>query len=81
MTDAGARVLHELRPREHAVLVKMCEGKSNRDIAMELNLSIQYVKNLVFCIFEKTGASTRMELAIFSFHHGIVDCPCSNPKV
>ena len=66
---AGARV--ELTFNE--VVDAIAAGDSNRDIAVKLNISLQTVKHHLTSVFDKTGTSTRLELALFAIRHGIVD--------
>jgi len=49
--------------RELDVVVRVCEGKSNREIADELFLSIETVKDYNQKIFQKTGVKNRTQLA------------------
>jgi len=45
------------------------EGCSNRDIAKQFSLSEETVKRHLSNIFDKTGVSTRLELALFAIAH------------
>ncbi len=51
-----------LSQREQEVVRSLAEGLSNREIAQRLDLSPHTVKNYLFRIFEKLGASSRLEL-------------------
>jgi hypothetical protein len=51
------------------------EGCSNRDIAKQFNLSEETVKRHLSNIFDKTGVSTRLELALFAIAHQLVAAP------
>ena len=53
-----------LTPRELEVVGCIVEGCSNRDIAKQFNLSEETVKRHLSNIFDKTGVSTRLELAL-----------------
>ena len=61
-----------LTPRELEVVALIATGASNKDIAVQLNLSEETVKHHVTKIFEKTGQSSRVELALFAAHYGLV---------
>jgi DNA-binding NarL/FixJ family response regulator len=61
-----------LTARENEILEAIASGDSNRDIASRLNISLQTVKHHLTSIFDKTGTSTRLELALFAIHHGLV---------
>jgi DNA-binding NarL/FixJ family response regulator len=49
------------------------EGCSNRDIAKQFTLSEETVKRHLSNIFDKTGVSTRLELALFAIAHHLVE--------
>ncbi len=59
-----------LTPREEQVVALVAEGLSNRQIAVELNLSEHTIKKYLFRIFEKLGISTRVELVLYAVHNG-----------
>jgi two-component system nitrate/nitrite response regulator NarL len=54
-----------LTERERTVVRLVAEGLTNRDISRQLNLSEHTVRNYLFRIFNKVGASTRLELALY----------------
>ena len=61
-----------LTPREMEVVGCIVEGCSNRDIAKQFTLSEETVKRHLSNIFDKTGVSTRLELAMFAIAHRLV---------
>ena len=61
-----------LTARELEVLALIATGASNKFIASQLGLSEETVKHHVTNIFEKTGQSSRVELALFATHCGIL---------
>jgi DNA-binding NarL/FixJ family response regulator len=61
-----------LTPREMDVVGCIVEGCSNRDIAKQFTLSEETVKRHLSNIFDKTGVSTRLELALFAIAHQLV---------
>jgi DNA-binding NarL/FixJ family response regulator len=61
-----------LTPRELEVVGTIVEGCSNRDIAKQFGLSEETVKRHLSNIFDKTGVSTRLELALFAIAHQLV---------
>jgi two-component system, NarL family, nitrate/nitrite response regulator NarL len=67
-----ARKTFGLTPRELDVVGCIVEGCSNRDIAKQFGLSEETVKRHLSNIFDKTGVSTRLELALFSIAHHVV---------
>ncbi len=61
-----------LTARELEVVGCIVEGCSNRDIARQFGLSEETVKRHLSNIFDKTGVSTRLELALFAIAHQLV---------
>lgn len=66
------RKTYGLTPREMEVVGCIVEGCSNRDIAKQFGLSEETVKRHLSNIFDKTGVSTRLELAMFAIAHHLV---------
>jgi two-component system nitrate/nitrite response regulator NarL len=66
------RKTYGLTPRELEVVGCIVEGCSNRDIARQFALSEETVKRHLSNIFDKTGVSTRLELALFAIAHNLV---------
>jgi two-component system, NarL family, nitrate/nitrite response regulator NarL len=62
-----------LTPREIEIIEAIASGDSNRDIANRLDISLQTVKHHLTSIFDKTGTSTRLELALFALRQGLVN--------
>ncbi len=60
-----------LTARELDVVALVSTGASNKSIASELHLSEETVKHHLTNIFEKTGQSSRVELALFAAEHGL----------
>jgi DNA-binding NarL/FixJ family response regulator len=60
-----------LTAREVDIVDAIASGESNRDIAVRLEISLQTVKHHLTSIFDKTGTSTRLELALFAIRNGI----------
>lgn len=61
-----------LTRREHEILELIVQGETNRGIAERLAVSEDTVKHHLTNIFDKVGASSRLELALFAMHHRIV---------
>jgi len=61
-----------LTPREMEVVGCIVEGCGNRDIARQFGISEETVKRHLSNIFDKTGVSTRLELALFAIAHKLV---------
>ena len=62
-----------LTPRELEVTSEVVAGLSNKEIASKLSLSEDTVKHHLSNIFDKVGASNRLELALFAVHHQLLD--------
>jgi DNA-binding NarL/FixJ family response regulator len=72
-TDMVAeRVRERLTPKELKIIGLLLHGYKNRDIATELHNSEQVIKNYLRSIFDKTGVSDRLELALFAMQHKIL---------
>jgi len=67
------RKTYGLTPRELEVVSSIVEGCSNRDIAKQYTISEETVKRHLSNVFDKTGVSTRLELALFAISHKLVD--------
>src|ERR1700690_2452635 len=66
------RKTYGLTPRELEVVSCIVEGCSNRDIATQFSISEETVKRHLSNVFDKTGVSTRLELALFAIAHQLV---------
>lgn len=64
-----------LTPREMDIVTAVAAGESNLEIAARLQISLQTVKHHLTSVFDKTGTSTRLELALFAIRRGLVDPP------
>lgn len=62
-----------LTPRELEIVGTVVSGYSNRDIAQKLKVSEDTVKHHLTNIFNKTGVSSRLELALFAINHNLTD--------
>lgn len=62
-----------LTAREREIVAAIGAGDSNRDIAARLSISLQTVKHHLTNIFDKTGTSTRLELALLAIRQGLVE--------
>jgi two-component system nitrate/nitrite response regulator NarL len=66
------RKTYGLTPRELEVVTCIVEGCSNKDIAKQFTISEETVKRHLSNVFDKTGVSTRLELALFAIAHKLV---------
>jgi DNA-binding NarL/FixJ family response regulator len=62
----------ELSPRESDVLALIVSGKSNREIAVALDISEATVKCHVTAILGRLGVSDRTQAAVAAIQRGIV---------
>jgi DNA-binding NarL/FixJ family response regulator len=69
--DLGAPVGRT--PRQHAIVKAVATGATNREIARQLRISDDTVKQHIAAAFDKCGVSTRVELALFAVNHQIVE--------
>jgi DNA-binding NarL/FixJ family response regulator len=68
----GARVRDRLTPKEMQIVALIVQGCKNKHIATQLNTKEQVIKNYLRSIYDKTGVSDRLELALFTIHHRIL---------
>jgi len=61
-----------LTPRELEVISTVVAGFSNKEIAEHWKIGEDTVKHHLSNIFDKTGVSSRLELALFAVNHGLV---------
>ncbi len=72
-TDSvGTRVRNRLTPREMQIVSLIVQGCKNKEIASRLGVTEQVVKNYLRSVYDKTGVSDRLELALFTIHHRIL---------
>jgi DNA-binding NarL/FixJ family response regulator len=63
--------LSDLTARELDVMAYLAHGCPNKVIALELNISLRTVEGHIGHIFEKTGATSRTELALMASRAGL----------
>jgi DNA-binding NarL/FixJ family response regulator len=56
--------LGALTTRELQIARAVAEGRGNRDIATQLGITEQTVKNHLTSVFEKVGVASRLQLAL-----------------
>jgi DNA-binding NarL/FixJ family response regulator len=72
-TDSvGARVRDRLTPKEMQIVALIVQGCKNKEIALQLGTKEQVIKNYLRGIYDKTGVSDRLELALFTIHHRVL---------
>ena len=70
--SVGARVRERLTPKEMQIVALIVQGCKNKDIANQLGTKEQVIKNYLRSIYDKTGVSDRLELALFTIHHRVL---------
>ena len=58
--------------REIQVVQLLVRGQSNAEIANELGIQMQTVKNLLSSIYTKLGVSTRLQLVLLALRTGFI---------
>jgi DNA-binding NarL/FixJ family response regulator len=69
---AGTRVRDRLTPKEIQIVALIVQGCKNKQIALQLGTKEQVIKNYLRSIYDKTGVSDRLELALFTIHHRVL---------
>ena len=72
---SGADPSPELSPREIEVLELVAHGKSNKEIAVALNIAENTVKNHLKNILEKLHLENRVQAATFALRQGLLNKP------
>ena len=65
----GMRAAGRLTPSEMRIVAQLMNGIKNREIARRLGMAEQMVRTQMQRIFDKTGVSNRLELALFTAHN------------
>ena len=70
--SVGARVRLRLTPKEMEIVALIVQGYKNKQIALQLGTTEQVIKNYLRSVYDKTGVSDRLELALFTIHHRVL---------
>ena len=68
----GERVTSQLSRRELKIISAVVQGYKNSEIASEMGMTVPLIKRMIRGIFDKTGVSGRLELALFVVHHQVL---------
>jgi DNA-binding NarL/FixJ family response regulator len=60
-----------LTQREEQIVRAIARGLMNRQIAEELRISEQTVKNQLTTIYQKLGVQSRVQLAVYAVRNGL----------
>lgn len=69
----SATHFESLSEREQEVLILICQGLSNKQIAQKLYLSVRTVENHLRRSYQKLGVSSRTEAAVLAMQEGWVE--------
>ena len=72
MTSIHENVLAHLTPRQREVLQLLAEGKSHKEIASILNISVKTAEYHKYAILDTLGLKTNAELVQYAIRHGII---------
>lgn len=68
----GLRVRERLTAKEVRIVALVVQGYKNKEIAQQLGTTEQVIKNYLRNVYDKIGVSDRLELALFTIHHGLL---------
>jgi DNA-binding NarL/FixJ family response regulator len=72
MTSIHEDVWAHLTPRQREVLQLLAEGKSHKEVADILNISVKTAEYHKYAILDKLGLKTNAELVQYAVRHGII---------
>lgn len=71
--DPEAAKLALLTARERAVIALIGEGLPNKQISLRMSISETTVRHHLTSIFDKLGVTSRLELVIYAYRHGLAE--------
>ena len=80
VVDVAVAPYEILSARELEVLRLLCQGRTDKEIAQTLYLSVRTVNSHVSHIYAKLGARTRTEAMHLALQHGLVTLAPSSPS-
>lgn len=75
VNNPGTPKVERLNDREMTLLRMLVDGKSNKEIASELDLAESTVKNNLSLLFQKLGARDRTQAAVYAIARGLLPKP------
>jgi DNA-binding NarL/FixJ family response regulator len=75
VNNPSAPKVERLNDREMTLLRMLVDGKSNKEIATELDLAESTVKNNLSLLFQKLGARDRTQAAVYAIARGLLPKP------
>ncbi|MFU1476725.1 response regulator transcription factor [Roseovarius sp. C7] len=70
--QGGAGVREQLTNREQTILLQLAQGKSNKDVALALDISVRTVETHRKNIKRKLGISSTAGLTRYAMEHGVL---------
>jgi two-component system, NarL family, nitrate/nitrite response regulator NarL len=68
----GQQLAERLTPREREVLQALADGRSNREIAERLHITVETQRTHMVNILGKLGAHSQLQALVIAVRHGIV---------
>lgn len=72
MTSIHEEVWAQLTPRQREVLQLLAEGKSHKEVAGILNISVKTAEYHKYAILDRLGIKSNAELVQYAIRHGII---------
>lgn len=69
---AGSRSKVQLTPKESLIVSCVTQGMKNKEIALRVGTTEQVVKNYLRKVYDKLGVADRLELALYTLNHRVV---------
>src|ERR1017187_2691045 len=73
LRPSGARPKVQLTPKETLIVSCVTQGMKNKEIAIRVGTTEQVVKNYLRKVYDKLGVADRLELALYSLNHRVVE--------
>lgn len=73
LQGGGAQQRLRLSDKEMMIISGVTQGLKNKDIAREVGTTEQVVKNYLRKIYDKLNVADRLELALYSMHHRLLE--------
>ncbi len=74
--EVGVNLTNQLNAKEKKIAGLIAQAYRNKEIAIQLGTTEQTIKNSLRSIYDKTGLSDRLELALFVLHHPVLASDC-----
>ena len=73
--DSDKAKIQTLTKREREIVSAVCEGLRNKDISDRMFISEATARNHLTSILDKLGLTSRFDLVVFAFRHGLMKEP------